>query len=69
MIIIGEIFEIINIISRIKENLKVSKRGFVHFILGIKIVTSNISQEAFIENLLNKYNINNKRKINTPCTG
>jgi len=72
MLIIGENFEIVRIVSRIKDNFKVSKCGFADFILGIKIERENndiyISQEAFIDNLLNKYSINNKKKIKSPCS-
>jgi len=62
---------IVNTVSRFKENFKVSKCGFTDFILVIKIEIEDngiyISQEAFIDNLLNKYNINNTRKIKIPC--
>jgi len=73
MLIIGENFEIKNIVSRIKENYKISKSGFTDFILGIKIEREDnkiyISQEILIDILLNKHNINNKIKLKTPCVG
>ena len=56
-------FEIINNVSTIQKNFKVSKNGFVDFILGIKIEREGndiyITQETFIDILLNKYNIIN----------
>ena len=56
-------FEIINNVSTIQKNFKVSKNGFADFILGIKIEREGndiyITQETFIDILLNKYNIIN----------
>ena len=73
MIIAGEDKIITNIIKKIKNKFKVSNCGPVEYILGIKVEKENnkytISQKGFIENLLNKFNIKNTRKRNTPCTG
>jgi len=73
MIIAGEDKIITDIIKKIKNKFKVSNCGPVEYILGIKVEKENnkyiISQKGFIENLLNKFNIKNTRKRNTPCTG
>jgi len=37
MLIIGVNFEIINIVTRIKVNFKISKSGFTNLVLGFKI--------------------------------
>ena len=74
MIISGFFHNIYNIIQKIKLNYSISNCQPINFFLGISIEKNNeylytISQKAFIENLLNRYNINNFRKSNTPCTG
>ena len=74
MIIIGEQDEVYNVIKKIKIKFKISKCGAVDGILGINVrlekhFTYSISQENFIMNLLDKYNICNVKKSKTPCTG
>jgi len=73
MAITGYIHEINNIINKIKNEFKISKSGPVDYILGIKVENNNnkytISQISFINKILEKFNINNQRKINTPCVG
>ena len=74
MIITGERGEVFNIIEKIKIRFKISKCGEIDNILGIKVelnknFTYSISQENFIINLLDKYNIGNIKKSKTPCTG
>ena len=73
MIITGEDKEIQNIITKIKEKFKISNCGPAEFILGIKIEKQKnkyiISQNSFINNILDKFNIKEMRKRKTPCTG
>jgi len=74
MIISGEQDEVYNVIKEIKINFKISKCGSVVSILGINVrlekhFTYSISQENFIMNILDKYNICNIKKSKTPCTG
>jgi len=73
MIITGYDSEIKNIVNKIKERFKTSKSGPVDYILGIKVENNNniytLSQINFINTILNKFNINNTRQVNTPCVG
>ena len=73
MVITGEIKEIKCIINKIKNNFKISKSGPIDFILGIKVENNNfnyqIFQIHFINNILHKFNINNLKKVSTPCVG
>jgi len=74
MIIIGEQDEVYNVIKEIKIKFKIYKCSAVDSILGINVrlekrFTYSISQENFIMNLLDKYNICNVKKSKTPCTG
>ena len=73
MMITGETKEVKDITTKIKNNFKISKCGSIDFILGIKVEKNEIgyflSQEAFINNLLEKFKINNRKKTKTPCTG
>jgi len=72
MVIAGEKTIISNIILQIKKEFKISNCGPINYILGIKIQKSNftytISQEHYIKNLLQKFNMLNTRSRNTPCT-
>eukprot|EP00833_Pecoramyces_ruminatium_P010877 jgi/Orpsp1_1/1184909/evm.model.c7180000091486.1 len=47
--------------------------GPIDFILGIKVENYNftykISQIHFINNILHKFNVNNMKKVTTPCVG
>ena len=57
----GEQGEVFNVIKEIKVRFKVSKCGKIDNILGINIKMNenfiySISQEIFINNLLDKYN-------------
>jgi len=70
MIITGEEKEINLITQKIKNKFKISKCGAVDCILGINVhkdknFTYSISQENYIKNLLEKYNINNIKKSST----
>jgi len=71
--IAGLVKEISNIINKIKQKFKISKCEPINYILGIKIEKNNfnysISQKHFINIILNKFNINNMRKVTTPCVG
>jgi len=74
MIITGEDYEIKSTIKIIRENFKISKCGEIDCILGINVHKSHnntysLSQENYIKNILEKYNINNLKKSKTPCTG
>ena len=73
MAITGYMNEIKDIVNKIENNFKISKSGPIDYILGIKVENNNniytISQINFIDNILNRFNINNLRKINTPCVG
>jgi len=73
MAIAGLVKEINNIINKIKQKFKISKCEPINYILGIKIEKNNfnysISQKHFINIILNKFNINNMRKVTTPCVG
>jgi len=63
--------EIKRIDNIIKNNFKVSKVEPINYILGIKIDKEDnkyyISQEGFIEKLLETFNLKYTRKTNTPC--
>jgi len=71
MVITGNNNEIKNITLIIKGKFKISKSEPINFILGIKVVNINntyiISQEGFINNILEKFNIKHTRKTYTPC--
>ena len=73
IIITGLDYELINSIYKIKNKFSISKCEPINYILGIKVEQDNfnytISQKAYIENLLSKYNISNTKKCKTPCTG
>ncbi len=73
MVIAGETKYIKEIITKIKRKFKISNCGPIEYILGIKVEKQNnsyiISQKSYIENMLDKFNINNTRKRKTPCTG
>jgi len=73
MIITGIENETNKIIKRIKENFKISNSGDLNYILGIEIENKNniyyISQKNYINNILERFNINNIKKSKTPCTG
>jgi len=73
MAIAGLVKEINNIINKIKQKFKISKCEPINYILGIKIEKNNfnysISQKHFINIILNKFNINNMKKVTTPCVG
>ena len=65
--------QINDIINRIKRKFKISKYNHADYLLGIRIESGNhkysISQEQLIEDILQKFNIKNTRKVKTPCTG
>jgi len=67
MAIAGLVKEINNIINKIKQKFKISKCEPINYILGIKIEKNNfnysISQKHFINTILNKFNINNMKKL------
>eukprot|EP00833_Pecoramyces_ruminatium_P001431 jgi/Orpsp1_1/1175463/evm.model.c7180000054002.1 len=73
MVITGNINEIKYIVNRIKYKYNISKAGPIDFILGIKVENYNftykISQIHFINNILHKFNVNNMKKVTTPCVG
>jgi len=64
--------QINDIINRIKRKFKISKYNHADYLLGIRIESGNhkysISQEQLIEDILQKFNIKNTRKVKTPCT-
>jgi len=73
MVITGNINEINYIINKIKSKFKISKSGPIDYILGNKVEKFNnnytISQISFINNILERFKINNSRKVSTPCVG
>jgi len=73
MVITGIENETNKIIKKIKENFKISNSGDLNYILGIEIENNNniyyISQKNYINNILERFNINNIKKSKTPCTG
>ena len=73
MIITGINYEIKRTIKLIRKKYKMSNFGPINFLLGIKVdkhgYNYSISQLAYIENILSRFNVNNIRKAKTPCTG
>jgi len=77
MVISGVKFEVLNIISKITNNFQVSECGPFDFILGIKInkspnnnsISYSISQSAFINDILDRFNISFTKTVHTPCSG
>ena len=74
MIITGFNYDLLYFIQKIKNKFSISNCQIINYILGISIEKDNnfnytISQKAYIENLLRRYNIINTKKCNTPCTG
>ncbi len=73
MIITGKDFEIRETIRLIKSNFKISNCGPLKYLLGIKVEKHgykySISQSKYIEDILQKFNVNNIRRAKTPCTG
>ena len=77
MVISGVKFEVLNIISKITNNFQVSECGPFDFILGIKInkspnnnsISYSISQSAFINDILDRFNISFTKTVHIPCSG
>lgn len=73
MLITGEENIIDEVTAKIKNKFKISKCNQVDFILGIKVEKIKnmyiISQKSLIDNILKRFNINNRKKKDTPCTG
>ncbi len=74
MIITGFNYDLLYFIQKIKNKFSISNCQSINYILGISIEKDenfnySISQKSYIINLLNRFNINNIKKCNTPCTG